>query len=201
MDLTSVNGFFDLAKGAIGVLVALLGLPFLKNINFHRNKSKKLKNVFDEYKEFLSESDKKLIENEIREDVMLSLTKVRNIKYRNIAIYIRTHSIINLPLWKWSHLLPHINYKNNRLYIRYNGKYLKYRISSKFVSIFYFAAGVYYWHVLNKTDESYGPISGLIIGLVFITFSIVVWNIFPSEKAIAKINRSLIAIDTKDLKL
>lgn len=200
MNITSISGFFDLIKDASPFLGALLSLPFLKNFRFTRKKANHLKSVFDDYKDFLSIEDKKFIENEINADVMFSLTKVRNLKYRKMAVYIRSNSIIELALWKWPFLLPHINFKNQRFYIRYKGKYLKNRISSKLISLFYLCCGGYYWHVLYKMSESYAIYAAWIVSAIFFAFGLFIWNMFPSKNKINKINKSLIKIDTRNYK-
>ncbi|HGN9434918.1 TPA: hypothetical protein ACK0K3_004831 [Enterobacter hormaechei] len=199
MDLMQTSDLMDIAKGVIGILAAFLSLPFIKGINFSRKKSKKLKSILDEYKEILSPDTRKLLENEINEDIMLTLTKVKNLKYRKLAVFIRSHTIINLPLWKWQHILPHIIIKNNRLYIRYNGRYFRYRLLSKVASLFYFSAGIYYWHSLLSIGGLYPTIISCIIGIVFILFSTLIWNMFPSKRKIMNINKLLLKIDTKNM--
>lgn len=199
MDLMQTSSLMDIAKGVIGVLAAFLSLPFIKGLNFSRKKSKKLKSILEEYKEILSPETRKLLENEINEDIMLTLTKVKNLKYRKLAIFIRSHAIINLPLWKWQHILPHIIIKSNRLYIRYNGRYFRYRLVSKVASLFYFSAGIYYWHLLLSIGGLYSTIISCIIGIIFILFSTLMWNMFPSKRKIMNINKLLLKIDTKSM--
>ncbi|MDF9918330.1 hypothetical protein [Enterobacter ludwigii] len=199
MDLVQTSGLMDIAKGVIGVIAAFLSLPFIKGLNFSRKKSTKLKSILDEYKEILSPDTKKLLENEINEDIMLTLTKVKKLKYRKLAIFIRSHTIIKLPLWKWQHILPHIIIKNNRLYIRYNGRYFRYRLVSKLASLFYFSAGIYYWYSILSIGGLYPTIISCIIGIIFISFSYLIWNMFPSRKKIMNINQLLLKIDTKNM--
>lgn len=176
----------------IGLFAPLIGaMQIFKSVNWSLPKSAKFTYILENHKECLSDLEVKFAKKEIEREVRGSVLKVVNPKFREMILFIRTHSELTMPWWRWGHIAPHIQCENNRFFIRYKGKYLCYRWISKGAAIL---NGIIAFSVLAWSQQI-APFLGVVSFLACLFMAVMFWKLLPDKKVINLYNEELLSID------
>lgn len=176
----------------IGLLAPLMGaMQIFKSVSWSLHKSAKFKYILENYKACLSDLEIAFAEKEIERDVRNNMLKAVNPKFREIILYIRTYSELTMPSWRWGHLAPHILYDNNRFFIRYKGRYLRYRLISKVAAVFYVI--IAFSVLIFLQQISY--LLGIVLFLVCLFMAFMFWILLPGKQVIKLYNVKLLKVD------
>lgn len=193
MDMKDILG---LAIAAIAATPAIFGAyKFFKDVSWFLPKATRYSHLMEKYPEFLDPLEVDFLKVEIKRDVKRSILRISNIKFRHLVLYIRTSADINIPSWQWASLAPHIKNKYGKFFIRYKGKYRRYRIYSKLMCMAYVIFGLMYSFALSKGGTLLTVI-GILILLMCLLLSVFFWMLLPGEKKIKEYNSQLLKIDS-----
>ncbi|WP_336284004.1 hypothetical protein [Citrobacter arsenatis] len=193
MDMKDILG---LVIAAIAATPAIFGAyKFFKDVSWFLPKATRYSHLMEKYPEFLDPFEVDFLKVEIKRDIKRSVLRISNIKSRNLVLYIRTNAEMTIPSWQWATLAPHIQNKYGKFFIRYKGKYRRYRIYSKLMCIAYIMFGLMYSFAfsLGGTLLTVIGVSILLISLLLAAFC---WMLFPSEKKINEYNSQLLKVDS-----
>lgn len=193
MDMKDILG---LAIAAIAATPAIFGAyKFFKDVSWFLPKATRYSHLMEKYPEFLDPLEIDFLKVEIKRDVKRSVLRIRNIKSRHLVLYIRTNVDMTIPSWQWASLAPHIQNKYGKFFIRYKGKYRRYRIFSKLVSVGYVIFGMAYASFSSQGGTLF-IILGIFMLLTCILISVFFWMLFPGKKKINEYNSQLLKVDS-----
>ena len=167
-----------------------------KDVSWFLPKATRYTHLFEKYSEYIDPLEMEFMKAEIKRDVKKSVLGMKNKKLRQLVLYIRTHSELNMPSWRWGHLAPHIQKKYDKFFIRYKGKYSRYRLCAKLAAIFYIVFGLIFPSTLLKDGTGY-MIVGIILMLSCLYMAVMFWSLLPNRKLINKYNVELLKIDAR----
>lgn len=183
---------FTLISTALTTAVSLW--TFFKDGGWSLSKAKKFSLILEKYKGFMSEREVEFAKKEIERNVKQNILRIKDANLRSLILFVRINSELIMPWWRWGHIVCHIQYKYNKFFIRYNGKYRHNRYLFMSFAIFCLVVGV--GLVVSSRSEPLGfRIMGYILLLFYSIMSILFWNILPGEKIIKKYNKELLNID------
>ncbi|EMY6536416.1 hypothetical protein ABCJ02_003103 [Salmonella enterica] len=192
MDLKDIIG---LSISVIAVIPVIFGAyKFFQDVSWFLPKATKYSHILEKYVEFLEPQEIEFLKVEMKRDIKRSVLAIKNIKNRNLVLYLRINSDLVMPLWRWAILAPHIQQKYGRFFIIYKGKYRLLRFFSKFMAIVYFIFGLMYSISISAIAE-FLVIPGILMLIVCIMSAMIFWVLFPCKKKIEAYNAKLLRID------
>lgn len=192
MEIKDTLAFFGLI---ITTITAAIGVyKLFKDVSWFLPKATKFTHIFENYSEYIDPLEMEFMKAEIKRDVKKSVLGINNLKFRRLVLYIRTYSELNLPSWRWGHLAPHVQCKYDRFFIRYKGKYKRYRLYAKLAAIFYVIFGLAFPLSLLNNGMGY-MILGVVLMLSCLFMTFMFWMLFPGRKKIKEYNNALLKID------
>ncbi|WP_165465039.1 DUF2207 domain-containing protein [Enterobacter cloacae] len=192
-----IKDIFTFAGLVIASITAAGGVyKLFKDVSWFLPKATRYTHLFEKYAEYIDPFEMEFMKTEIKRDVKKSVLGMKNKKLRQLVLYIRTHSELNMPSWRWGHLAPHIQNKYGKFFIRYKGKYSRYRLYAKFGAIFYIVFGLAFPSTLLKHGTGF-TIIGIILMLSCLYMAVMFWSLLPGRKLINKYNVELLKIDAR----
>ncbi|WP_395305488.1 hypothetical protein [Enterobacter sp. ECC-019] len=193
MEIKDTLAFVGLIITTITAAVGVYKL--FKDVSWFLPKATRFSHITENYSEYIDPLEMDFMKSEIKRDVKKSILGVTNQGVRRLVLYVRTYSELNMPSWRWGHLAPHIQYKYDRFFIRYKGKYKRYRFYTKIAAIFYILFGfVFPLSLLNK-GAGYMML-GVVLMLSCLFMALMFWILLPGRKEINRYNVELLKIDT-----
>lgn len=192
MEIKDILTFAGLVITSITTAVGVYKL--FKDVSWFLPKATRYSHIFEKYSEYINPLEIEFMKAEIKRDVKKSVLGMRNKKLRQLILYVRTHSELNIPSWRWGHLAPHIRQKYGKFFIRYKGKYSRYRLYAKLTAIFYVIFGLVFPSTLLNDGTGY-MIIGIILMLSCLYMAAMFWSLLPDRKLINKYNSELLKID------
>uniref|UniRef100_UPI003F665B8F hypothetical protein n=1 Tax=Salmonella enterica TaxID=28901 RepID=UPI003F665B8F len=106
MDLKDIIG---LSISVIAVIPVIFGAyKFFQDVSWFLPKATKYSHILEKYVEFLEPQEIEFLKVEMKRDIKRSVLAIKNIKNRNLVLYLRINSDLVMPLWRWAILAPHI---------------------------------------------------------------------------------------------
>ncbi|MEB6076110.1 hypothetical protein MXF17_05720 [Klebsiella aerogenes] len=192
MEIKDILTFAGLVITSITAAVGVYKL--FKEVSWFLPKATRYSHIFEKYSEYIDSLETEFMKAEIKRDVKKSVLGMKNKKLRQLVLYVRTHSELNMPSWRWGHLAPHIQQKYGKFFIRYKGKYSRYRLYAKFAAVFYVVFGLVFPSTLLNDGTGY-MIVGIILMLSCLYMAVTFWSLLPGRKLITKYNTELLKID------
>ncbi|EKZ6362606.1 hypothetical protein RE061_005003 [Klebsiella aerogenes] len=192
MEIKDILTFAGLVITSITAAVGVYKL--FKEVSWFLPKATRYSHIFEKYSEYIDSLETEFMKAEIKRDVKKSVLGMKNKKLRQLVLYVRTHSELNMPSWRWGHLAPHIQQKYGKFFIRYKGRYSRYRIYAKFAAVFYVVFGLVFPSTLLNDGTGY-MIVGIILMLSCLYMAVTFWSLLPGRKLINKYNAELLKVD------
>ncbi|EER8818043.1 hypothetical protein E5H75_03200 [Escherichia coli] len=177
-----------------GITAAVGVYKLLNDVSWFLSKTTKFSHILENYREYIDPSELEFMKAEIKREIKKSILGMVNLKLRPLILYIRTYSELDMPSWRWWFLAPHIQCKYDRFFIRYKGKYKRYRLYSKIAAIFYLVYGLIFLCLLLNKGTVY-MVLGVVVMLFCLFTVFMFWTLFPGREVINKYNLQLLKVD------
>ncbi|ELK6101895.1 MULTISPECIES: hypothetical protein [Citrobacter] len=164
---------------------------FLKN-----GKLVRLRYFFKEYGEHLSDEDKKLITNILRNKVMAQVVGITNKDNREKLIYIMNRCDLNMSKGRLSVLSAYLKYDGRYFYFYASRKYKIKKAMSWFTGVLYLAYGLApgYTYQVGVFGDLSMPAT-FFISFICIFISVFLFSVYPSSKKMQGINGKMLKVN------